>query len=127
MTVYVKHLGISEGAFNLLNSFAKFLSRQKKSIEDAFKAFDGQGVGAISCEEFSYVLERICKGESNLKFSGELIDFIDKDKNGQIDFAEFSEILGIASGYTASGIHFNGRRNLMLCLQKAYDGDIDVE
>ncbi|EAR94381.2 EF hand protein (macronuclear) [Tetrahymena thermophila SB210] len=123
----IKLAGISEGAFNLLNSLARFLQRQRKSIEDAFKAFDSDGLGTISCQEFEYILQRVCKGDDNLKYSNELIQFIDRDKNGMIDFQEFSLILGIASENHTQGIQFNNRKNLMLCFQKAYEAGIDVE
>lgn len=81
----------------------------------------------ISCEDFEFILQRICKGDDNLKYSQELIGFIDKDKNGMIDFSEFAEIFGIATDHQSTKIQFNGRKNLMLCVQKAYEGGIDVE
>jgi calcium-dependent protein kinase len=64
----------------------KLLSKDK--LRAAFHLFDRDGSGAISSEE---VKEILCQGQKiDEKVWREVIDEVDIDGNGEIDFSEFS-------------------------------------
>ncbi|EGR33535.1 hypothetical protein IMG5_049950 [Ichthyophthirius multifiliis] len=100
----IKLAGISEGAYKLLISLSNFLEKQKKVLKMLLKHL------ALLIKDIYH-----------------LIDFIDKDKNGLIDYKEFLSIFGIASSNSSNGIQFNSRKNIFLSLQMAYEAGIDVE
>lgn len=67
----------------------KLLSKEK--LKAAFTLFDVDGSGAISSEE---VKEILCKGQKiDEKVWKEIIDEVDIDGNGEIDFGEFSTMM----------------------------------
>lgn len=64
----------------------KLLSKDK--LGAAFRLFDVDGSGAISSDE---VKEILCQGQNiDDKVWKEIIDEVDIDGNGEIDFNEFS-------------------------------------
>lgn len=71
----------------------------EKNLLLAFKKFDTNGDGKLSIEEIRSVL-----GNSNLGYVENLMKFIDDDKNNNIDFDEF--------------------KNLMICMTKNNNGTI---
>lgn len=71
----------------------------EKNLLLAFKKFDTNGDGKLSIEEIRSVL-----GNSNLGYVENLMKFIDDDKNNNIDFDEF--------------------KNLMICMTKNSNGTI---
>lgn len=73
----------------------KLLSEEK--LEAAFKAFDTDHNGKITAQELKFFLE------SNVKIDisayNKLIQQVDKNGDGAIDFDEFKEMMKVLSGY----------------------------
>lgn len=65
---------------------------QVEELREAFRLFDKDGDGAISSEEFGSVMQAL--GLSPTKEELEiLLDSVDTDRNGVIDFAEFVDVM----------------------------------
>jgi Ca2+-binding EF-hand superfamily protein len=59
----------------------------------AFKYFDLDASGECSPDEFKKALEKIGIGFSNDKEMLEIFNFYDSNRNGELDYKEFSSIL----------------------------------
>jgi len=63
----------------------------------AFDAFDADGSGAISAVEFKSIYDRLAEGEGEEELSIEaaekFVKMVDRDGDGQIDFAEFVQAM----------------------------------
>ena len=75
------------------NSFIDSLtSEQILEFREAFQAFDKDGNGSITTKELGTVMRSLGQNlsESEIK---EIIDEVDEDKNGTIDFQEFLSLM----------------------------------
>lgn len=62
---------------------------QEAKLKDAFKLFDSDGSGKISKEEITKIL----KSEKDLDYINKLIDKYDTNKDGEIDYDEFLNMM----------------------------------
>ena len=62
---------------------------QEAKLKDAFKLFDSDGSGKISKEEITKIL----KSEKDLDYIDKLIDKYDTNKDGEIDYDEFLNMM----------------------------------
>jgi len=61
-------------------------------IKEAFALFDRNGDGKISCSEVGMVLKKMGYNFTT-KELGKMLERVDKDGNGYIDFQEFTDML----------------------------------
>lgn len=120
-----KLIGLSDESIRILTTMQQYLSDKLLSVQQAFSIFDTDNSGHISIQEFMQILDKIC-GKGQREAKRELIQFIDKDKSQSIELEEFSEIFGVVD-YQQKSAELNTRTNLMLCFQKSYQADIDIE
>lgn len=76
----------------LMTSKMKEASRDETEMREAFKVFDRNGDGKISCKELKYVLTSIGENLTDAEFA-DLIREADIDGDGSISFDEFSNVL----------------------------------
>ena len=65
---------------------------QKAEIKEAFDLFDTSGSGTIEAKELRVALQALGYEPSKLEID-KLIQDVDKDKSGKIDFHEFLDIM----------------------------------
>ena len=75
------------------NSFIDSLtSEQILEFREAFQAFDKDGNGSITTKELGTVMRSLGQNLSEAEIK-EVIDEVDEDKNGTIDFQEFLSLM----------------------------------
>ena len=75
------------------NSFIDSLtSEQILEFREAFQAFDKDGNGSITTKELGTVMRSLGQNLSEAEIK-EIIDEVDEDKNGTIDFQEFLSLM----------------------------------
>mmetsp|Transcript_12701 Transcript_12701/g.21548 ORF Transcript_12701/g.21548 Transcript_12701/m.21548 type:complete len:171 (-) Transcript_12701:282-794(-) len=63
-----------------------------KELKDAFKVFDADGSGTISRAELQKLMKSLGQNLSDAEL-GAMMDEVDTDKSGEIDFAEFKSMM----------------------------------
>ena len=75
------------------NSFIDSItSEQILEFREAFQAFDKDGNGSITTKELGTVMRSLGQNLSEAEIK-EIIDEVDEDKNGTIDFQEFLSLM----------------------------------
>ncbi|KAL3814903.1 hypothetical protein ACJIZ3_016171 [Penstemon smallii] len=62
---------------------------RESDIKEAFRVFDADNNGLISDKELKRVLEKIGCGRCSLKECGKMIEGVDRDGDGFVNFEEF--------------------------------------
>ena len=63
-----------------------------RELKDAFKVFDTDGSGSISRSEMKKLLKKLGQTLSDAELDA-MMDEVDTDKNGEIDFEEFKNMM----------------------------------
>ena len=67
-----------------------------KAMREAFDMFDADKSGTISVSEIKSVLAKLGKSMSDKQIK-KMMDEVDTDKSGEIDFDEFLKMMGMSS------------------------------
>ena len=63
-----------------------------KELRDAFNVFDADGSGAISKKELLTLMKKLGQNLTEAELNA-MMDEVDTDKSGEIDFAEFKQMM----------------------------------
>ena len=63
-----------------------------KELKDAFKVFDADGSGTISRDELKKLMKRLGQNLTDSELDA-MMDEVDTDKSGEIDFKEFKSMM----------------------------------
>lgn len=91
----------------------KLTDEQVLEFKEAFQAFDKKGTGSISVKEIGVVLRTLGLNPSEDEI-GEIIEEVDKDHSGTIDFIEF---LGLLKNLSKEG----SNKDVLLSAFKIFD------
>lgn len=67
-----------------------------KALREAFEMFDADKNGTISVAEIKSVLKKLGKNMNDKEIK-KMMNTVDKDKSGEIDFDEFCQMMGMNS------------------------------
>lgn len=78
---------------NLVNKMVKRLKKSNVSVIQAFKKFDNDGDGYITRSEMANAISMMGFEDLSIKDVDTLIDSMDTDNNGLIEYKEFNFML----------------------------------